>query len=155
MQLCRWAKWSGSAQREARDVCEERRGEESRDQSWPWHMIWERWQELGQAFTMVPSHARARGHAALGQLERARRAQRGKNTLPIADTGLGSRAPLTPKQSRGQGRVEFNHKPACGTQHSQAALPNLASTPFHPIPHSSSSPPAISEIQQVIKNHQE
>lgn len=40
-------------------------------------------------------------------------------------------------EGRAVGRPESNHEPACGTQHPQAALPNLASTLLHSIPHSS------------------
>lgn len=91
MQLCRWAKWSGSAQREARDVCVERRAEIRR---WPWHS-----KTVGEGGCRSQAGATlwsGTGGLAWRQLKCARQggSNPGKDTLPAEGAGDGSRQPL-------------------------------------------------------------
>lgn len=136
MQLCRWAKWSGSAQREAREVCEERRAEirvglgtqdGGNGGSWarqtPWcpavpglGSVW-----LCGGWNLLRGLKDGEGHSAHS------RSSHGELDNP----GFPNR-----EEGRATRRLEFNHESACGAQRPQAALSNLASTLLQPIPHS-------------------
>lgn len=159
MQLCRWAKWSGSAQREARDVCVERRAEVRRRP--PHNKMAGKGGRRGWASAMLQSGAEAwvRG-SEVAEIRSAGGFRQGEGCSARSEIqGWRAGHPWLSKQRWGQCSVVTRVRPWASLTRSMTPASRPPKACQHTTsPHLSlfiSNPQAISEIEQVLKKHRE
>lgn len=159
MQLCRWAKWSGSAQREARDVCVERRAEVRRRP--PHDKMAGKCGCRGWASAVLQSGAKAwpRG-SEVAEIRLAAGFRQGEGRSARSRIqGWRAGHPWLSKQRWGQCSVVTRVRPWASLTRSMALVSRPPKACQHTTsPHLSlfiSNPQAISETEQVLKKHRE